>query len=218
MESRIRVVIAEDHATVRAAVKALLDREPDIDVVGEADDGEQAVELAKSLVPDVVLMDIAMPNLDGARATRRIKAAMPKIKVLVLSRHDDDGYLKKLLLEGADGYVLKQSSSQVLMTAVRQVAAGKSFLDPTLTKLMLQEMVGPQNSAGTASNVSLTTRESSVLRFTARGYSLKEIAVRLDVSPKTVEAAKSTATQKLGFTSRVEIVRYAIDRGWMEDS
>ena len=218
MESRIRVVIAEDHATVRAAVKALLDREPDIDVVGEADDGEQAVELAKSLAPDVVLMDIAMPNLDGARATRRIKAAMPKIKVLVLSRHDDDGYLKKLLLEGADGYVLKQSSSQVLMTAVRQVAAGKSFLDPTLTKLMLQEMVGPQNSAGTASNVSLTTRESSVLRFTARGYSLKEIAVRLDVSPKTVEAAKSTATQKLGFTSRVEIVRYAIDRGWMEDS
>src|ERR1700712_4972926 len=112
MENKFRVLIAEDHATVRSVVRMLLEREPDIEVVGEAGNGEDAVRLAKELEPDVILMDIAMPALDGARATRRVKGSLPNTKVLVLTRHDEDGYLKKLLGEGADGYVLKQSAAE----------------------------------------------------------------------------------------------------------
>lgn len=215
MESKIRVLIAEDHAVVRAAVRALLDNEPDIEVVGEAGDGETAVSLAKTLAPDVVLMDISMPKLDGARATRRVKNVLPNTKVLVLTRHDEDGYLKKLLAEGADGYVLKQSASAVLIDAVRQVSRGNFFLDPTLTLSVVTEMAGRSSGRNKALP---TNREKSVLRLTALGYSIKEIAVHLDVSPKTVESARSNAVRKLELSGRVDIVHYAIGQGWMKDN
>ena len=218
MENKIRVLIAEDHAVVRGAVKALLEDQPDIEVVGEAADGETAVTLAKELKPDVVLMDIAMPNLDGARATRRIKSSLPNIKVLVLTRHDEDGYLKKLLAEGADGYVLKQSSSAVLIDAVRHVSAGNSFLDPVLTRSMINELTDHRGQPDRQKKDTLTSRETSVLRFTAFGYSIKEIAAQLDVSPKTVESVKTNAVRKLKLSDRVDIVHYAIGQGWLKDN
>lgn len=214
----IRVLIAEDHATVRGAVKALLDREPDIDVVGEAGNGEDAVTLAKQLEPDVVLMDISMPDLDGARATRRVKSSLNKTRVLILTRHDEDGYLKKLIAEGADGYVLKQSSSAILIHAIRQVSAGNGFVDPTLTGSILSEMANSSGPPDHLENATLTAREISVLRLVAWGYSIKDIALRLDVSAKTVESDKAHASKKLGIQTRVEIVRYAIHCGWMTDN
>ena len=214
MQSKIRVLIAEDHATVRGAVRALLESEADIEVVGEAADGEQAVAMAKELDPDVILMDIAMPNLNGAQATRRVKSQVPKAKVLVLTRHDDDGYLKRLLEEGADGYVLKQSASSLLMGAIRQVAAGNSFLDPAMTRGVMAGLA----ARGSVGKKSLTSRETSILRLTAWGYSVKEIAVQLDLSLKTVESDKRNAARKLGISTRVEIVKYAIQQGWMKDN
>lgn len=218
MEGRIRILIAEDHATVRSGVRALLESEPEIEVVGEAGNGEDAVSLAKKFEPDIVLMDIGMPDLDGARATRRVKSSLPKTKVLVLTRHDEDGYLKRLLAEGADGYVLKQSAPIVLINAVRQVAAGNGFLDPAMTGSMITGLAETDGSARQGADAELTARETSVIRLVARGHSINEIADYLDVSSKTIEGAKTRAIRKLGLTDRVQIVRYAIRRGWMTDN
>jgi DNA-binding NarL/FixJ family response regulator len=215
-EDRIRVVIAEDHATVRGAFKMLLDAVPDIDVIGEAANGEEAVDMARRFDPDVVLMDIAMPGLNGAQATRRVKASVPSTKVLVLTRHDEDGYLRKLFEEGADGYVLKQSSASVLIDAVRQVSAGNSFLDPSLTKNVMSGMTEHRSDPAEMKN--LSPRETSVLQLVAFGYSIKEIAKQLNLGTKTVESAKSSAVRKLGISTRVEIVRYAVHCGWMHDN
>lgn len=216
MKAKIRVLIAEDHATVRGALKALLDIEADIEVIGEAADGEVAVELANQLVPDLILMDIAMPNLDGARATRRVKGSLSNTKVLVLSRHDEVGYLKKLLAEGADGYVLKQSSSTVLVEAIRQVAAGNAFLDPVLAASMMSE-INEHHHSDQDENTEMHSREVSTLKLIARGYSIEEIAKELDLSKKSIENAKATGMHKLGLVGRVDIVRYAIKHGWIED-
>jgi DNA-binding NarL/FixJ family response regulator len=218
MEGRIRILIAEDHVTVRSGVRALLECEPEIEVVGEAGNGEEAVTLAKKIEPDIILMDIGMPELDGARATRRIKGSLPKTKILVLTRHDEDGYLKRLLAEGADGYVLKQSAPNVLINAVRQVAAGNGFLDPAMTGSLMTGLTESDSETQNRADGDLTPRETSVIRLVARGHSINEIADYLDVSPKTVESAKAQAIRKLGLTDRVEIVRYAIRRGWMTDN
>ena len=207
-------MIAEDHATVRGAVRTLLECAPDIEVVGEASDGVEAVAMAKELNPDVILMDIAMPNLNGAQATRRVKSQVPKARVLVLTRHDDEGYLKRLLEEGADGYILKQGASSLLMGAIRQVAAGNSFLDPAMTRDVMAVLA----CRGNPKKGVLSSREKSVLRLTAWGHSVKEISVKLDLSLKTVETDKRNASGKLGISSRVEIVKYAIQQGWMRDN
>ncbi len=173
--------------------------------------------MAKQLKPDIVLMDIGMPNLNGAQATRRVKNQTPDTKVLVLTRHDDSGYLKKLLEEGADGYVLKQGASSVLIGAVRQVAAGNGFLDPAMAVGMVSQIAKRHPVSGEDIIEVLGERETSVLRLTALGYSVKEIATRLEIGPKTVENARSAVTRKLGLSSRVEIVQYAVRQGWMKD-
>ena len=198
MEDRIRILIAEDHVTVRSGVRALLESQPEIEVVGEAGNGEDAVAMAKKVEPDVILMDIGMPELDGARATRRVKGSLPKTKVLVLTRHDEDGYMKRLLAEGADGYVLKQSAPTVLINAVRQVAAGNGFLDPAMTGSLMTGITETDGTTHTGPEAELTPRETSVIRLVARGHSINEIADYLDVSPKTIESAKAHAIKKLG--------------------
>lgn len=212
---KIRVLLAEDHGTVRAGLRLLIEKEPDMEVVGEAADGREARLLALKLLPDVVLMDISMPGVDGLQATRGLQESCPQVRVLALTRHADYGFLTEMLRAGAKGYVLKQSSSADLVSAVRAVAAGQCYLDPAVTGKLTGGSAARGPEAG--SNEALGEREEEVLRLIARGHSNKEIAARLSVSVKTVEAHKTNGMRKLGLAARNDIVDYAIFRGWMKN-
>ena len=211
----INIVLAEDHSTVREGLKILVNQEPDMTVVAEAGDGAQAIKAVRENPTDVVVMDIAMPEMNGLKATRKLKYEFPKVKVLTLTRHSDDSYLDKLLSAGADGYILKQSAPSDLIEAIRAVSSGRSYIDRSLTGRVLRGFAGAVNS-GPESGVS--TRELEVLRLVAWGYSIKEIAAQLDLSVKTIEASKSAAMKKLQMKNRIDIVRYAIANGWLEDN
>ena len=217
--SSIRVLIAEDHRTVREGLEMILKAQPDIEVVGEAGDGQAAVEMAKALNPDIVIMDVSMPQLNGLKATRELQRSRPNVKVLTLTRHKDDGYLQQLLRAGVSGYVLKQSPSTELLHAIRAIAAGGQYLDSSLTNRVVGSFV--EKSGGgrsTAPQREPSERESEVLRLIAWGHSNKEIADRLDLSVKTVEVHKANAMRKLGINSRIDIVQYAVLRGWLDET
>lgn len=215
--AKLRILLAEDHETIRDGLKLLVNSQPDMETVGEADNGRIAVKLAQELLPDVVVMDVSMPELNGLQATKQLKQKCPQVKVLTLTRHTDDGYLQQLLQAGANGYVLKQSKSVELLRAIRTVAEGQTYLDPAITENALTQLRGGSPSRGAAPSASLTNREAEVLRLIARGYINKEVAARLKLSIKTVEAHKSRGMEKLGMKSRVDIVRYAMLRGWLQD-
>jgi DNA-binding NarL/FixJ family response regulator len=215
----IRVLIAEDHETVREGLKLIIDAQPDMTVVGEAGDGREAVKLAQQLAPDVLMMDISMPELNGLKAAAKLKRVAPDIKILTLTRHTDQAYLQELLEAGVSGYVLKQSAATDLVRAVRAVAAGNNYLDPAMTGKIFSNYVEKSNRLrGETRGESLTEREREVLRQIAWGYSNKEIAERHDISIKTVEAHKANALKKLGMHSRIDIVRYAVLQGWLQDN
>ncbi|HEX8285230.1 MAG TPA: response regulator transcription factor [Pyrinomonadaceae bacterium] len=216
--NKIRVLLAEDHRTVREGVKFILSAQPDIEVVGEAGDGRAALRLAKELAPDVVLMDVSMPEMNGLKATEKLRAASPGVRVIALTRHTDRGYMQQLLQAGASGYVLKQSDPTVLLQAVRAVAAGGDYLDPAITGKALEGYFGRRAGGASVAEVNLSDRESEVLRLIALGYSNKEIAARLSLSVKTVEAHKANAMRKLDMHSRIDIVRYAILQGWLQET
>ena len=218
MNEKLRIVLAEDHKTVREGIKLLVDAQPDMEVVGEAGDGEAVIALTAKLEPDIVLMDISMPVLNGLRATKKLRALYPKIKILTLTRHTDDGYLRQLIGAGANGYVLKQSAPSELINAIRSVGQGNSFLDPSLTQKVMGGYVSKAESLRGEGRGDVSTRESEVLRLIALGHSNKEIATRLDLSVKTIEAHKANAMRKLGISGRIDIVRYAILQGWMQDT
>jgi len=218
MNEKLRIVLAEDHKTVREGIKLLVDAQPDMEVVGEAGDGEAVIALTAELEPDVVLMDISMPVLNGLKATKKLRALYPKIKILTLTRHTDDGYLRQLIGAGANGYVLKQSAPSELINAIRSVGEGNSFLDPSLTQKVMGGYVSKTESLRGEGRGDVSTRESEVLRLIALGHSNKEIATRLDLSVKTIEAHKANAMRKLGISGRIDIVRYAILQGWMQDT
>lgn len=218
METKLKVLLAEDHQTVREGVKLLVNAQDDMEVIGEAGDGEQALDKAIELKPDLLLMDISMPRMNGLRATKRIRNAVPDMKILILTRHTDDGYLQQLIGAGANGYVLKQSAPTELISAVRSVASGKSYIDPSLAQKVMTGYANRTTSLRGAGKAELSDRESEVLRLIALGYSNKEIGFQLDVSVKTVEAHKANALRKLGISSRIDIVKYAILQNWLHDT
>lgn len=215
--NKVRVLIAEDHETVRQGLSLILKAEDDIEVVGEAGDGRSAIEQAKKLTPDIVLMDVSMPQLNGLKATKELTACCPNVKVITLTRHKDDGYLQQLLRAGAAGYVLKQSPSSELLHAIRSVAAGGRFLDPAVAGKVVGAYV-EKTGKGITPKGELSEREGEVLRLIAWGYSNKEIAGQLDISVKTVEVHKANGMRKLGMSSRIDIVRYAMLQGWLQDN
>lgn len=218
MAEKLRVLIAEDHQTVREGVKLLVNSQPDMEVIGEAGDGDMAVKEAVRLGPDILLMDISMPTLNGLKATKRLRTVIPNIKILILTRHTDDGYLQQLIGAGANGYVLKQSAPTELVNAIRTIAAGNAYLDPALTRKVMGGYVNRASSLRGETKGELSDREAEVLRLIAFGYSNKEIGAKLDLSVKTIEAHKSNAMRKLGISSRIDIVKYAILQNWLQDN
>ena len=215
MSEPIRVVLADDHAVLRAGLRALLELEEDLVVVGEAGDGEEAVEQIRKLKPDVVVMDLSMPGVGGLDATRRVSALDVPTKVLVLTVHAEEEYLFPVLDAGGSGYVTKASADRDLVHAIRAVARGEVFLYPHATKLLLQRY--GQHSAGEPDPMrSLTAREREVLSLTAEGFSAREIGERLFLSPKTVDTYRARIMQKLRLSHRSELVRFALRTGLLK--
>ena len=215
--TKIRVLLAEDHQTIREGLRLIINGQPDMEVVGEADDGAVAVARAQELLPDVVIMDVSMPNLNGLQATARLKACCPQVKVLTLTRHSDGGYLQELLRAGVSGYVLKQSQSSELLAGIRAIAAGGKY-PGSVSRREGHARVGAAARATHEQSATLSPREEEVVRLIAWGFSNKEIAGRLELSVKTVETHKANAMQKLGMRSRIDVVRFAIIKGWLSDT
>ncbi len=218
MADKIRVLMADDHTIVRAGVRLLVEAEPDMEVVGEALNGTEAVTLAEALRPDVILMDIAMPDLNGLEATRQIKSHFPEIHVLVLTMHRSDDYFFEVLKAGASGYVLKAAETNELIGAIRAVARGEVFLYPTVARQLLQDYLNRLNEPGSAAGSALTPREKVILRLLAEGYNSKEIADRLVVSPSTIHSHRSNLMRKLNLSSRHDLIQYARERGLLLSS
>jgi len=214
---RLRVLLADDHVTVRRGLKLLIDAEPDMEVIGEAGDGNEAVQKARELNPDVIVMDISMPGASGLDATRTLKTIKPDAVIVTLTRHPDSAYLQELLRAGVSGYVLKRSAPTELLHAIRAAAAGGQYLDTTLTAGVTAGFAGKDARAKMPATA-LSDRESEVLRLIASGYSNKEIAAHLSLSVKTVEAHKANAMRKLELTGRIDIVKYAILQGWLNNA
>ena len=213
-DARLRILLADDHVTVRHGLKLLIDSQPDMNVVSEVSDGEAAIRGALELKPDVVVMDISMPGMNGLAATKKLKQQQPNAAIITLTRHSDDAYLQELLRAGALGYVLKQSAPAELLQAIRAAAAGKAYLDSTLARRVTSGFLAREGRTNEAGAV-LTDREAEVLRRIASGYSNKETAARLSLSVKTVEAHKANAMRKLGLKGRIDIVKYALLQGWL---
>lgn len=211
----IRVLLAEDHETVRQALRLLLETREDIEVVGEARNGRTALDLARALKPDVAVLDVSMPEMGGLAATRAIREMAPETAVVTLTRHADEAYVQELLGAGASGYVLKQSTFDELLRAIRSVAAGERYLDSTLASRTAAAYLS--RHARPANRPTITDREASVLRLMAIGYSNKEIASELSIAVKTVEVHKANAMRKLNLRGRIDVVRYAVLSGWLED-
>ena len=223
----IRVFLADDHAVLRAGLKALLTAQADMDVVGEAGDGLQALQEAERIRPDVVLADVGMPGLTGLELTRRLKESLPETRVLILTVHEDPSFLHRALRAGAAGYLVKRAAEEDLLAGIRAVARGEAFLFPSMTKGLIEDYLrrtsrsraGEDGESTTPHPYDgLTPREVQVLRLIAQGYSNAQIAESLVISVKTVESHRARIVEKLGLRSRVELVRYAVGKGLLEDS
>jgi DNA-binding NarL/FixJ family response regulator len=217
-KAKLRILLADDHNIVRSGLRALIDAQADMEVVGEAADGQAVCQQAVELHPDVVVMDVTMPGTGGAEATARIARDQPTTRVLALTVHEDRGYLQQLLQAGASGYLLKRAAADDLIHAIRTLARGGTYLDPSLAGLVLGGLRGRSTQGGTLPTDSLSDREEEVLRLIARGFTNREIAAQLDLSIKTVETHKARAMEKLGLESRAGIVGHAIRRGWLTES
>jgi DNA-binding NarL/FixJ family response regulator len=212
----VRILLADDHPVMRAGVRTLLSAESDVDIVGEASNGVEAVALARQLRPEVVLMDISLPGIGGAEATKQIVEDVPSTRVLVLSAHEDVAFAGLLLRAGASGYALKRSAGDELVRAIRIVAAGGTYMDASLTGA-LTPMGGRRRTPTGVPAVSLSEREAEVIRLIARGHTSKEMAESLGISPRTLETYKARAMSKLALRTRADLIRYALRSGWLRD-
>jgi DNA-binding NarL/FixJ family response regulator len=213
---KLGILLVDDHAILREGLKTVIDSQPDMRCVGEASDGRAAVAAAQSLSPDIVVLDVSMPRLNGFLATEQIVNSCPRSKVLSLTRHSEDSYVQQLLKAGASGYVLKQSSSAILLAAIRSVAAGQCYLDPAVTARVVGGYIAKSEARRTG-RLEPSERENAVLRLIAVGYSNKEIAAQMNVSVKTVEVHKANAMRKLYMRGRIDIVKVAVLQGWLGD-
>jgi two-component system, NarL family, response regulator NreC len=211
---KVRILLADDHTVMRAGLRALLERQPNLEVVGEAGDGRQTVELASSHVPDVVVMDIAMPTLNGVEATRRMVSKQPAISVVILSMYSDESYVMRALEAGARAYLLKDSAVSDLIRAIEAVSQGKSFFSPKISRILAEEYVRALKQKGVADSYELLTpREREILQLLAEGKTNKEVATSLNISVYTAETHRGNILQKLNLHSTAELVLYAVRKG-----
>jgi DNA-binding NarL/FixJ family response regulator len=215
MTSKIKVFMADDHVVLRDGIKALINAQPDMIVIGEAGDGVHVLELCRELQPDVIVLDISMPGMSGVEASRKLTGLCPRSRILVLTVHESTAYLRQMLEAGASGYLIKRSAGEDLLHGIRSVANGGTYIDPKVAEKLA---VGLRSSKGTDQRtlgVGLSEREMDVLRMIAQGHSSKEIAHALNIGKKSVDTYKTRAMQKLGLDSRAELVRYAVGQGWL---
>ena len=217
VSTKIRVLLADDHAIVRQGVKMILTNEPDIEVVGEADDGLVAVEMAKRLQPDVAVLDISMPGINGIEATRQIKATLPNVQILALTMHADDTYVFQLLKAGGSGYVLKRAAATDLVQAIHAARRGEAFLYPSIAKAVVADYLKRlATGEGRETYDGLTEREQEILTLVAEGATNPEISQKLYISVKTVQTHRTHIMEKLNLHDRTMLVRYAIRKGLIE--
>jgi len=210
--SAIRVMIADDHAVLRAGLRMLLQAEPDMEVVAEASDGREAIDRARVAQPDVLLLDISMPAMGGLEVIQALRRDVPRMKILILTMYDDEEYLRQALAAGASGYVLKRAADTELLSAIRAVHQGGTYLHPAHARLLLNGMLQRERAADSQQpHDQLSEREREVIRLVALGYTNQQIADRLFLSIKTVETYRSRAMEKLGLRNRAELVRYALE-------
>ncbi|HEY1110640.1 MAG TPA: response regulator transcription factor [Opitutaceae bacterium] len=212
--NKCRIFLVEDHGVVREGIKRLLERRSDMEVVGESEDGLQALEKIQETQPDVVMMDISLPGSSGIELTQRVRQHCPSTRVIALTVHEDEGYIREILRHGAVGYLLKRIPTEELALAVRTVADGGTYIDPRVASKVVRVIVDANNREPSPSPA-LSEREERVLQAIAKGHSNKEIAALLNIGVKTVETYKARAMEKLGLKSRVDIVRTATARGWL---
>lgn len=213
-QRKLRVFLVEDHEVVRTGLRLILQRQPDMEVVGEAGRGDEALEQVRELRPDVVVLDLRLPGLSGPEVAEAISRSLPQTHVVVLTVHDDEAHLQKLLKSGARGYVLKSGSAAQLCQAIRTVAAGGHYIDPALAGYLVAGYLGRQSAGGADT---LSEREREVLKLVALGYTHREIAQRLSVSVKTVDSYCSRIASKLGAENRVQLMRYALSTGLLRE-
>ncbi|MCC9076427.1 response regulator transcription factor [Litorilinea aerophila] len=211
--AKIRILLAEDHTIVRKGIRLLLDREPSFEVVGEAENGREAVEMAEQLRPDIILMDHTMPLLNGLEALRQIKKRLPEIRVIILTMHTNEEYIFQFLQAGAAGYLVKQTAPTDLVEAIRAVHGGQSFLSPAISRTVIEEYVRHAAPTKTDNLATLTEREREVLQLLAEGYSANEIATQLHISVKTVGVHRMNIMQKLEINSMTELIKFALRKG-----
>ncbi len=209
----IHLVLVDDHAVVRMGLRMLLEQEADIEILGEAQSAAEALQIIERLKPDVVLMDIGLPDLSGIDATRELKRRFPSLAIVALTIHEDQEYFFKMLEVGASGYVPKRAAPEELLTAIRTAAQGEVYLYPSLAKLLVRDYLGQPHQEGNPAGNVLTEREQEVLTYLAEGSTNPEIAQALVISPKTVERHRENIMRKLNLHSRAELVRYAIRKG-----
>ncbi|GBD09583.1 Oxygen regulatory protein NreC [Candidatus Thermoflexus japonica] len=215
----IRVLIADDHAVFRAGLRMLLSAQPDIEVVGEAGDGWQTLKQTETLRPDVILLDLTMPGMPGLQALALLRQQAPQARVLILTMHEDEAYLRQALAEGAAGYITKRATDEELVTAIRAVARGEIYIHPAMTRALLEDLLPTPEIPETPEPwESLSEREQQVLRLVAMGHTNQEIADRLGLSVKTVETYRARGMEKLGLRTRAQLVRYMIQRGLLKEA